>query len=55
MTGFVHHLRTQVARFGDDRSYALVDEHQGEVEAYRSTARTPRWPIPAHRPTSPRN
>ncbi|MCO5994847.1 fatty acyl-AMP ligase [Actinoallomurus rhizosphaericola] len=38
MTSFVHHLRTQVARHGDDRWYALVDEHKGElVELERVT------------------
>ncbi|MEV5754373.1 fatty acyl-AMP ligase [Actinoallomurus sp. NPDC052308] len=38
MTSFVHHLRARVARFGDDRWYALVDEHKGElVELERAT------------------
>ncbi|MCO5973400.1 fatty acyl-AMP ligase [Actinoallomurus soli] len=38
MTSFVHHLRAQVARHGDDRWYALVDEHKGElVELERAT------------------
>ncbi|MCO6009313.1 fatty acyl-AMP ligase [Actinoallomurus purpureus] len=38
MTSFVHHLRAQVARFGDDRWYALADDRDGElVELERAT------------------
>ncbi|MEV0401889.1 fatty acyl-AMP ligase [Actinoallomurus sp. NPDC050550] len=38
MTSFVHHLRAQVARFGDDRWYVFVDDRKGDlVEVERAT------------------
>ncbi|WP_433178264.1 AMP-binding protein [Actinoallomurus sp. CA-150999] len=38
MTSFVHHLRAQVARFGDERWYVFVDDHKGDlVEVERAT------------------